>query len=81
MGTYHNGSDIDIVLKGDLLDDEKLRDIESLLDAMMLPYYLDVSLYSDIDDADLKRHIDTEGKTMYLRRNINVDEHLNTLHS
>lgn len=74
MGNYRSGSDIDIVLKGDLLDDSILREIDSLLDAMMLPYFIDLSLYAGIVDPDLKDHIDTYGKTMYKRRNITFED-------
>ncbi|WP_341835150.1 nucleotidyltransferase domain-containing protein [Chitinophaga pollutisoli] len=67
MGNFHPGSDIDIALKGALLDKSKLREIESKLEAMMLPFFIDVSIYHMIRSQELLQHIDEEGKTLYKR--------------
>ncbi len=63
MGNFKNGSDIDICLFGkiDLLTKHK---IENELDELMLPYTIDISIYQNIKNRDLKKHIDTKGITL-----------------
>lgn len=73
-GHYSTWSDIDITLKGKLLDDDALREIDSLLYAMKLPYQIDLTLYNQIDQPGLLQHIDQDGKTLYKRRNFTEEE-------
>lgn len=66
-GTHRNGSDIDLTLLGDRLTYSLLSRIETEIDDLLLPYTLDLSLYSSIDNADLIDHIQRVGKLFYQR--------------
>lgn len=65
-GTYREGSDIDITLKGKLSFEELLR-IENELDDEMLAYTVDLSIYDSLNNAALREHIDREGKSLYFK--------------
>lgn len=60
-GNYRPGSDIDISLKGNGLTLKELNRIEQELDELDLPYHLDISIYHQIDNAELVEHIDRVG--------------------
>ena len=60
IGTYKNGSDIDLCLKGDV-NTKVLLNIMTDLDSLFLPYEIDLSIYDKIDNDDLKEHIDRVG--------------------
>ena len=61
MGNYRPGSDIDISLKGENLTLHELNRIVQELDELDLPYQMDVSIYHQIDNAELVEHIDRVG--------------------
>jgi predicted nucleotidyltransferase len=66
LGTYRNGSDIDITLRTD--NSFAFTDLLHLMDDFdesPLPYLADISLYQDIENPDLKAHIDRAGKVLY----------------
>lgn len=65
-GTYRNGSDIDLTIKGTLSLTELSR-VEIELDDLLLPYKIDLSLHSKIDNLDLLEHIERVGKLFYGR--------------
>lgn len=64
-GTYRVGSDIDLTLIGHLLDYEQLINIATEIDDLLLPYKIDLSLYSQITNAELLSHIDKIGLVWY----------------
>lgn len=64
-GNYHNGSDIDLTLFGDSLDEKQCADIADALDELLLPYMIDLSVYALIDHDELKEHIDRVGLVLY----------------
>jgi len=64
-GTYKNGSDIDLVIDGKDIDMQTFRRILRDLDDLMLPYTIDISVYSQIDNDDLIDHIKRVGKVIY----------------
>lgn len=66
-GNYKNGSDIDLTVKGDL-DYSSLLKLENLLDDLLLPYKMDISLYRQISNPDLVDHIDRVGLTFYKKQ-------------
>lgn len=66
MGTYREGSDIDITLKADLSFDQLLS-IEKKLDDLMLPYTFDLSIYSKLSNKDFIKHIDRVGISFYTK--------------
>lgn len=69
-GNYRNGSDIDITLFGDITF-QQLNRISSQLDDLLLPYFIDLSIYKDIDNVELIDHINSVGKLFYL--NVSCD--------
>jgi predicted nucleotidyltransferase len=65
MGTYKNGSDIDITLKGEELDIHILSRINNDIDELLLPYKFDLSIFTDIGNKELLAHIERVGKEFY----------------
>lgn len=66
-GNYKSGSDIDLTLFGTGLSHETLMDISIALDDLLLPYMVDLSIYSDLDNHALREHIDRVGLVIYQR--------------
>ena len=60
MGTNRDNSDIDLTLKGLVSFDELLK-IEVEIDDLMLPYRVDLSIYSRLQNEELKNHIERVG--------------------
>jgi len=56
-GNYREGSDIDICLFGNI-DFVLLQNIEISLDALNLPYTIDLVVYDNIQNEELKEHVD-----------------------
>lgn len=67
MGTYRNGSDIDLTLYGEKLTLPQLTAIASELDDLLLPYTIDLSIFALLNNADLREHIGRVGKVFYER--------------
>ena len=67
MGNYKNGSDIDLVIMGSNIDVSLLNRIIDELDDLLLPYTIDLSLYSHLDNKDLIDHIRRVGADFYIR--------------
>lgn len=65
MGNFKTGSDIDLTLKGEKLNLTLLQKIENELDDLYLPYKIDLSIYNQISNSDLREHIDRVGKVFY----------------
>lgn len=64
-GNFREGSDIDLALEGKDLDSDALLSIISELDDLMLPYKIDLSLYTGISNNALKEHIERVGQLFY----------------
>lgn len=64
-GTHREGSDIDIALKGTAIDARLLAQIDAEYDALYLPWKLDVCIYDEVTNADLKSHIDRVGISLF----------------
>lgn len=64
-GTYKNGSDIDLTLKGHSLNLRLINQISNDLDELLLPYSFDISIFSQISNADLVDHINRVGVVFY----------------
>ena len=65
MNRFRPGSDIDLALRGDALTGADLLAIDREIDALDLPYKVDLSIYEQIDDAALRDHIDRVGRVLY----------------
>jgi predicted nucleotidyltransferase len=66
-GNYKPGSDIDLTLYGSGLSHEKLMDISIALDDLLLPYKIDLSIYTTLDNNELRDHIDRVGIVFFQR--------------
>lgn len=67
-GTYKNGSDIDLTLQGG--EDLTLRILYRIMgevDDLLLPYTIDLSIFSTISDPDVIEHIQRVGVKFYDR--------------
>jgi len=60
-GNYRQGSDIDLTIKGSVLEFAELMQIEDQLDALSLPYTVDLSQYAQLSNTGLIEHIDRVG--------------------
>lgn len=65
-GTYKNGSDVDIALKGENLDVNTINQISYQLNEVTdLPYMFDVLNYHTLTNPALIEHIDRVGIVFY----------------
>jgi len=64
-GNYKNGSDIDLTLMGKNISHKDLLNISNQLDDIMTPYQFDLSIYSQINNVELLKHIDQVGVVFF----------------
>lgn len=64
-GTHRPGSDIDLTLCGSGLDHTQLTRIANEIDDLLLPYQMDLSIFSDLTHPALLDHIRRVGVTFY----------------
>jgi type I restriction enzyme S subunit len=64
-GNFKPYSDIDIALKGNNLDLSLKWKMEDNLDDLLLPYKMDIVIFSQILNPDLVEHINRVGKIFY----------------
>jgi len=65
-GTFKQGSDIDIAIAGPDITFTTLSRLHALLeDQGPLPYFIDIVHYEEINNPDLKEHIDRVGQLIY----------------
>ncbi len=69
------GSDIDIALKGDI-DSNLMYKLNSIFEESSLPYFFDIIDYNNINNPDLKFHIENYGKTLFKIVKNGVSYHL-----
>ncbi|EMU55626.1 nucleotidyltransferase family protein [Clostridium butyricum] len=68
MGNYKNGSDVDIVVLGELISNNTILKLNDYLNEIYpLPYFFDIINYNSITNENLKKHIDIEGKIIYTK--------------
>lgn len=65
-GNFKNGSDIDLTMVGDISHKELLQ-ISIEIDDLLLPYQVDLSIFSTLENDDLKEHIGRVGKDFYVK--------------
>jgi predicted nucleotidyltransferase len=68
-GDFREGSDIDITLKGETLNDRILTNVSIDLDELNTPYLFDISLLNTLKSSSLIDHINRIGKTFYKKLN------------
>ena len=66
-GNYRNSSDIDLTIVGDQVTDGQFSSLQLVLDDLLLPYTIDLSLLRHIDNPDLLAHINRVGVMFYER--------------
>ena len=69
IGNYKLGSDVDLAIFGKAITEETLDHLNDLLNEQYpLPYYFDILHYEEINNENLKGHIDTLGKELYSKK-------------
>lgn len=66
-GNHRPASVIDLTLIGSALNYSDLVKLETILDDLLLPHKIDLSLYHQIDNSDLLEHIRRVGQIFYSR--------------
>jgi uncharacterized protein len=69
-GNYKPGSDIDLTLRGHSITQHQCNEIAESIDALLLPYSVDLSVLSTLNHAELEAHIARVGQDLYRRNNI-----------
>lgn len=64
-GNYREGSDIDITLKGENLNDTILSKVKSEIDDLNTPYLFDISIFKTLVSNGLIQHIERVGQILY----------------
>jgi predicted nucleotidyltransferase len=67
-GNFKPGSDIDLTLMGDRLNQKLLNKIEDDIDDLMLPYTFDFSILNQVTNPDFTDHVKRVGKLFYDRK-------------
>ncbi len=65
LGNHELYSDIDLALEGKALNLKIRTQIEIALDDLLLPYEIDLSILSQIENEELLAHIKRVGKLVY----------------
>ena len=76
-GNYKPSSDIDITLyaaQGLNIDYRELADLLDEIDDLLLPYSVDLSVFTQINNPELYEHIERVGKVMYVRGDMGMQE-------
>jgi predicted nucleotidyltransferase len=69
-GNYKPGSDIDLTLLGSGVTSKILGQIRNELDDGLLPYTFDISIFSQLEQADLLEHIRRVGVVFYEKKRL-----------
>ncbi|WP_029406908.1 nucleotidyltransferase domain-containing protein [Thiomicrorhabdus sp. Milos-T2] len=64
-GNYRPGSDIDLTLIGNAIDNAILSRVLVDLDELNTPYLMDISIFEQIESQDLIEHIQRVGQVFY----------------
>ncbi|HEY3370306.1 MAG TPA: nucleotidyltransferase domain-containing protein [Prolixibacteraceae bacterium] len=67
-GNFKTGSDIDLTLIGDQLNQKILNKIEDDIDELMLPYSFDLSILKQVSNQDFVDHVNRVGIVFYDRK-------------
>lgn len=66
-GNWKMGSDIDLVIMDESVKPEVLRQIKAAFEDSLLPYFVELQLFSELTESTYKSHIERVGKTLYRR--------------
>lgn len=67
-GTFNNGSDIDLALKGNSLNLQDILDANIETEKLLLPYKLDLVIFDRINEPALIEHINRVGILLFKRK-------------
>lgn len=67
-GNFKAGSDIDLTLYGAAHTSDLCSTIASELDDLLLPYTIDLSIFAELNHAQLQEHIERVGVVFYERK-------------
>ncbi|MBN1819627.1 MAG: nucleotidyltransferase domain-containing protein [Prolixibacteraceae bacterium] len=68
IGNYKDGSDIDLVVYGENINNQILLRLKTELEHKQpIPYFFDVTHYDTLENTELKKHIDTYAKIIFQR--------------
>jgi len=65
LGTYKEGSDIDISIMDNEFSTDDLLQLSNNIDDLLIPYKVDISIFKKLDNVDLIKHINNHGVTFY----------------
>ena len=69
MGNYKKGSDVDIAIFGERVNNKVVFELNDYLNEVYpLPYFFDILNYSSISNQNLKNNINHEGKVIFEQR-------------
>ncbi len=66
-GNFKNASDIDLTLFGEGITLSEMQTMELEIDDLLLPYKVDLSVFTTISNLDLQEHIRRVGCDFYTR--------------
>ncbi len=64
-GNYREGSDIDLCLVGDDLNEAIRKQLWLMLDELNTPYLIDLSVFNQLESESLIEHIQRVGEIFY----------------
>lgn len=64
-GNFKPTSDIDLTLYGNAITSDLRSTIASALDDLLLPYTIDLSIFSELNHVELREHIERVGVVFY----------------
>jgi predicted nucleotidyltransferase len=67
-GNYREGSDIDITLKGENVNNNTLSKLKMEIDDLNTPYLFDISIFNTLVSNGLIQHIDRVGQILYTQK-------------
>lgn len=67
-GNQRPGSDIDLVIVGADVTEEKILEMDNRLEELLLPYTIDLSRFHEIENPKLIEHIDRVGIVFFSKR-------------
>ncbi len=68
-GNYREGSDIDLCLVGDDLNEAIRKRVWLMLDELNTPYLIDLSVFNQLESEILIDHIQRVGEIFYMKQN------------
>lgn len=65
LGSYKEGSDIDITIMNNGFSYNDLLQLTNKIDDLLIPYKVDISIFNELDNKELIEHINKHGVGFY----------------